>query len=128
MSRAELAEAAQSLPYGWVEDESNEDPSYDRNFLRQQIIPLLKDRWPAMARTTARTMALCAEQEALISELAEADWQAVGEGEGLRIDGLLSLSPCGATTCCATGSAARGRDALPRAAGPAVAGGGAGAR
>lgn len=93
MSRAELAEAAQSLPYGWVEDESNEDPSYDRNFLRQQIIPLLKDRWPAMARTTARTMALCAEQEALISELAEADWQAVGEGEGLRIDGLLSLSP-----------------------------------
>ena len=39
MSRAELAEAAQSLPYGWVEDESNEDPSYDRNFLRQQIIP-----------------------------------------------------------------------------------------
>jgi tRNA(Ile)-lysidine synthetase-like protein len=61
MSRAELAEAAQSLPYGWVEDESNEDPSYDRNFLRQQIIPLLKDRWPAMARTTARTMALCAE-------------------------------------------------------------------
>jgi tRNA(Ile)-lysidine synthase len=92
MSRAELAEAAQSLPYGWVEDESNEDPSYDRNFLRQQIIPLLKDRWPAMARTTARTMALCAEQEALISELAEADWQAVGEGEGLRIDGLLSLS------------------------------------
>ena len=34
-----------------------------------------------MARTTARTMALCAEQEALISELAEADWQAVGEGE-----------------------------------------------
>lgn len=93
MSRAELAQAAQSLPYGWVEDESNEDPSYDRNFLRQQIIPLLKDRWPAMARTTARTMALCAEQEALISELAEADWQAVGEGEGLRIDGLLSLSP-----------------------------------
>ena len=81
-----------------------------------------------MARTTARTMALCAEQEALIGELAEADWQAVGEGEGLRIDGLLSLSPCGATTCCATGSAARGRDALPRAAGPAVAGGGAGAR
>ncbi|WP_420360105.1 ATP-binding protein [Aeromonas caviae] len=53
MSRAELAEAAQSLPYGWVEDESNEDPSYDRNFLRQQIIPLLKDRWPASPRRPA---------------------------------------------------------------------------
>ncbi|MGL5535990.1 MAG: tRNA lysidine(34) synthetase TilS, partial [Aeromonas veronii] len=32
MSRAELAEAAASLPFGWVEDESNQDVSYDRNF------------------------------------------------------------------------------------------------
>jgi len=93
MSRAELAEAAASLPFGWVEDESNLDVSYDRNFLRQTLIPQLKARWPAMAQTAVRSMALCAEQEALIGELAEADWQAVGEGEGLRIDGLLSLSP-----------------------------------
>ena len=71
-----------------MEDESNEDVSYDRNFLRQQLIPQLKARWPAMAQTAARSMALCAEQEALINELAEADWQVAGEGDALCIEAL----------------------------------------
>ncbi|MGL4707351.1 MAG: tRNA lysidine(34) synthetase TilS, partial [Aeromonas veronii] len=93
MSRAELAEAASSLPFGWVEDESNQDVSYDRNFLRQTLIPQLKARWPAMAQTAARSMALCAEQEALLDELAESDWQLAGEGEALHIGPLHALSP-----------------------------------
>ncbi|MGL4251473.1 MAG: tRNA lysidine(34) synthetase TilS [Aeromonas sp.] len=92
ISRAELAEAAATLPFGWVEDESNQDVSYDRNFLRQQLIPQLKARWPAMARTAARSMALCAEQEALLEELAESDWQLAGEGEALHIGPLHALS------------------------------------
>ncbi|MFL9690750.1 tRNA lysidine(34) synthetase TilS [Aeromonas veronii] len=93
MSRAELAEASASLPFGWVEDESNLDVSYDRNFLRQTLIPQLKARWPAMAQTAARSMALCAEQEALLEELAESDWQLAGEGEALHIGPLHALSP-----------------------------------
>ncbi|MCX4037230.1 tRNA lysidine(34) synthetase TilS [Aeromonas caviae] len=92
VSRAELADAAATLPHGWVEDESNQDTRYDRNFLRQQLIPLLKARWPAMAQTAARTMAICAEQEVLINELAESDWQRAGEGEALRIAPLHALS------------------------------------
>lgn len=92
VSRAELAEVAQSLPYGWVEDESNQDVSYDRNFLRQTLIPQLKARWPAMARTAARSMALCAEQETLLTELAEADWRLAGEGSALNIEPLHGLS------------------------------------
>ncbi|MEM0549090.1 MULTISPECIES: tRNA lysidine(34) synthetase TilS [Aeromonas] len=93
ISRAELAEVAATLPYGWVEDESNQDVSYDRNFLRQQLIPRLKARWPAIARTAVRSMALCAEQEALLDELAESDWQLAGEGEALHIGPLHALSP-----------------------------------
>ncbi|MFM5250590.1 tRNA lysidine(34) synthetase TilS [Aeromonas hydrophila] len=92
VSRAELADAAASLPYGWVEDESNQDESYDRNFLRQRLIPQLKARWPAMAQTAARSMALCAEQEALLEELAEADWRLAAAGEALQIAPLLALS------------------------------------
>ncbi|WP_349921387.1 tRNA lysidine(34) synthetase TilS [Aeromonas veronii] len=92
VSRAELAECAATLPYGWVEDESNQDTEYDRNFLRQQLIPQLKARWPAMAQTAVRSMAICAEQEALVDELAQADWQLAAEGEGLRIAPLLGLS------------------------------------
>ena len=108
MSRAELAEAAASLPFGWVEDESNQDVSYDRNFLRQTLIPQLKARWPAMAQTAARSMALCAEQEALLDELAESDWQLAGEGRRSISARCTPFHPPGATTCCATGSAVRG--------------------
>jgi tRNA(Ile)-lysidine synthase len=93
ISRTELADAAVTLPFGWVEDESNQDVSYDRNFLRQQLIPQLKARWPAMAQTAARSMALCAEQEALLDELAESDWHRAGEGEALHIGPLHDLSP-----------------------------------
>ncbi len=50
MSRAELAEAAASLPFGWVEDESNQDVSYDRNFLRQTLIPSSRRAGPPWPR------------------------------------------------------------------------------
>ncbi|MGL5302598.1 MAG: tRNA lysidine(34) synthetase TilS [Aeromonas sp.] len=93
ISRAELAAAAASLPFGWVEDESNQDVSYDRNFLRQQLIPQLKARWPSMAQTATRSMALCAEQEVLLSEIAKGDWQQAGDGAALQIKPLCELSP-----------------------------------
>ena len=126
VSRAELAEVAASLPYGWVEDESNQDESYDRNFLRQRLIPQLKARWPAMAQTAARSMALCAEQEALLEELAEADWRLAAAGEALQIAPLLALSATRRNNLLRYWIRRQGRDALPRAARSALAGGGAG--
>lgn len=53
----------------WVEDESNQDLRYDRNFLRHQITPHLLDRWPGMRKAVARSAKLCGEQEALLHEL-----------------------------------------------------------
>ncbi|WP_428997501.1 ATP-binding protein, partial [Pseudomonas aeruginosa] len=50
----------------WIEDESNQDDSYDRNFLRLRVVPLLQQRWPHFAEATARSAALCAEQESLL--------------------------------------------------------------
>ena len=49
-----------------IEDESNQDDKYDRNFLRLEIIPRLKERWPSIATTASRSAALCAEQQALL--------------------------------------------------------------
>jgi tRNA(Ile)-lysidine synthase len=93
VSRQDLAEAASEAGLSWVEDESNQDLSYDRNFLRQRVIPGLRARWPAIAQTAARSMALCAEQQALLEELAAEDWRLAGEGEALRIAPLHELSP-----------------------------------
>ena len=62
-----------------------------------------------MAQTAARSMALCAEQEALIGELAGSGL-ATGLGRERRCASSLCTGcpRCGATACCATGSAARG--------------------
>ena len=57
----------------WIEDESNQDDTYDRNFLRLRVTPLLQQRWPHFAQATARSAALCAEQESLLDELLASD-------------------------------------------------------
>ncbi|MEB0902747.1 tRNA lysidine(34) synthetase TilS [Citrobacter portucalensis] len=57
----------------WIEDESNQDDIYDRNFLRLRVTPLLQQRWPHFAQAVARSAALCAEQESLLDELLASD-------------------------------------------------------
>ena len=52
----------------WIDDPSNLDVSLDRNFLRQQVIPLIQKRWPAFSKTTSRTAAHCAEATQVLSD------------------------------------------------------------
>ncbi|MDG5901328.1 tRNA lysidine(34) synthetase TilS [Shewanella xiamenensis] len=55
-----------------IDDESNQDDKYDRNFLRLEIIPRLKARWPSIASTASRSAQLCAEQQAIVeTEVSE---------------------------------------------------------
>lgn len=55
-----------------IDDESNQDDKYDRNFLRLEIIPRLKARWPSIASTACRSAQLCAEQQAIVeTEVSE---------------------------------------------------------
>ena len=68
-SRAAIEHYAQAHELDWVEDESNSDERYDRNFLRHQVTPLLNTRWPGIRKAVTRSAALCAEQEALLQEL-----------------------------------------------------------
>ena len=63
-TRGELEQWALAHGLRWIEDESNQDDSYDRNFLRLRVVPLLQQRWPHFAEATARSAALCAEQSA----------------------------------------------------------------
>jgi tRNA(Ile)-lysidine synthase len=69
-SRRELEDWADAHGIAWVEDPSNRDQRFDRNFLRQSIIPALKQRWPSFNRRLAATARACAENEELASSLA----------------------------------------------------------
>ncbi|WP_413737250.1 tRNA lysidine(34) synthetase TilS [Sodalis sp. RH21] len=69
LSRGQLSAYAQSRGLRWIEDESNQDDRFDRNFLRLRILPVLNRRWPHFSQAAARSAQLCAEQEALLDEL-----------------------------------------------------------
>lgn len=53
-SRQQLHEVALALQLPWVEDDSNSNPDFERNFLRLQVIPALSARWPTIATTSSR--------------------------------------------------------------------------
>ncbi|MBD2813862.1 tRNA lysidine(34) synthetase TilS [Xenorhabdus sp. Flor] len=71
VSRAELESYAQKQGLEWVEDDSNQDDRYDRNFLRLNIMPLLNQRWPHFSQAVSRSAGLCGEQEQLLDELLD---------------------------------------------------------
>lgn len=72
-SREALEEYAKSEGLAWVEDESNQDTHFDRNFLRSKIFPLLKERWPGFEQCWQRSASLCTEAEHLQIVLGEQD-------------------------------------------------------
>jgi len=65
--RARLA--LEGLP--WLQDPANADARYDRNFIRQEVLPLLARRWPAAAGNLARAAALQRTAAAVLDEYAD---------------------------------------------------------
>lgn len=45
ISKEDLKAYAIENNLSWVEDESNQDSVYDRNFIRNEVMPLIKTRW-----------------------------------------------------------------------------------
>lgn len=71
LPRAALLDYARAHDLQWVEDPSNTDAALDRNRLRHLVIPRLRERWPALDRTLARSAAHCAEAAVLLDELGD---------------------------------------------------------
>jgi len=62
-AREQLEIYARRHQLSWVEDPSNADTRFDRNFVRRQILPLLKSRWPAASSLIQRSAAHCASAQ-----------------------------------------------------------------
>lgn len=67
-SKQSILDYAKKNDLDWIEDPSNSDTTLNRNYLRQQVIPLIKQRWPAFAKTTSRTALHCAETDSVLSD------------------------------------------------------------
>ena len=91
-SRDSLVDYAEQQGLGWVDDPSNADMRFDRNFIRHKIMPLLKERWPKVTDNMARASAHCATAAEHLDQYA----QAVLNGAGVQhnkvfVSGILRL-------------------------------------
>ena len=68
-TRPQLEDYAQKEKLNWITDESNEDNRYDRNFLRNEILPELRERWAHFDLAVQRSAQHCFEQQQLINDL-----------------------------------------------------------
>lgn len=93
LSRASLEHQAKALGLAWVEDDSNLNTHYSRNFLRHEVLPLLSSRWPAVSEALARTAQHCQEARSNLQALAEIDLPDLKKGQPLPIASLRTLPP-----------------------------------
>ena len=91
----------------WINDPSNDQLRFDRNFIRHQILTPLRARWPSISQTLSRSSRHCSESSTLNAFLAEQDLQAVHD-QNQFTDNILPLKngvehARGKTTQCYTG-------------------------
>lgn len=75
----------------WVEDPHNSDPRYSRSWLRTELMPGLRQRWPQAGESLARFARHAGEVAGLLEALADLDLAATQQGVALSVSGLLSL-------------------------------------
>ncbi|MCU7250737.1 tRNA lysidine(34) synthetase TilS [Pseudomonas koreensis] len=108
VTRAELEAYAQFHQLHWIEDPSNQDRQFSRNYLRHQVMPSLTGRWPQAQASMARSAAHLREAQELLDELAQIDLARCVTPSGFAWLGLPSLD----LAALAGLSAARQRNAL----------------
>ena len=97
-AKSALKNEAQLRNLVWVEDESNVDNRFDRNYLRNAVIPKISQRWPDYTQSLKRTADLNSESDQLAKELAvidldRVDLKAERAGWSISIEDLLMISP-----------------------------------
>ncbi len=93
VERAALRDYAEQHGLDWIDDPSNADRRFDRNFLRHEVLPRLRSRWPDISARLRRSALHAGEAAQLLADLAAADLVALGGvAERLPIDGLSAMS------------------------------------
>ncbi|AXK71566.1 tRNA lysidine(34) synthetase TilS [Lysobacter sp. TY2-98] len=95
VSRETLRTYANAHGLKWLADPSNGDASLDRVFLREQVMPLLRQRWPSVDAALARSAALAAQASSQLQgdDVASLAACTLDSTDTLSIPALRALSP-----------------------------------
>lgn len=72
-SRAQLSDYAGRNNLDWIDDPSNADKRFDRNFVRHEVIPVIKNRWPSVDQPVSRAIQAFSDTQELLDEMARQD-------------------------------------------------------
>jgi tRNA(Ile)-lysidine synthase len=72
-SRTDIESYAKKHKFKWIEDESNQNTDFDRNFIRYKILPILKNRFSHIIKVISRSSSHLAEAQHLLDNLAQID-------------------------------------------------------
>ena len=91
--RTVLVDYAKRFRVAWIEDPTNQQQQFGRNYLRHRVLPLLRERWAGVDVAIARTARHMAEAGELLEESARRDLHAVSDGDGVNVAALRRLPP-----------------------------------
>ena len=91
INRKYLKEYVLKNDLSWLDDPSNYDNDFDRNYLRNKIIPQLEDRWPSLDKRLAKVAKFSFEAKLSIEELAKIDLENTGTIDCYNIELLRDL-------------------------------------
>lgn len=91
--RQEIKSYAIEKGLQWVEDDSNSDSKYSRNFIRNEVLPLVGSRWKAVISNITALTEKAQEAESLLTEIAKEDLEAIKfvDKEGLSHNDILDM-------------------------------------
>ena len=92
-ARTELEAWVRAHELGWIEDDTNRDERFDRNYLRRQVLPAVRQRWPGVGAAVARSARHAAEAQRLLTALARVDLERASDGASLSVKALRTLPP-----------------------------------
>ena len=92
-SRSELESWARSQKLTWIDDDTNADESLDRNYLRRQVLPLIRSRWKGVGSAVSRSSRHAAEGQRLLDSIARLDVERASSGTALFVPSLRALPP-----------------------------------
>ena len=113
-TRADLEAWVRGRGLRWVEDDTNADERFDRNYLRRRVLPAVRARWSGAGAAVARSARHAAEAQRLLEALGRADVERASDGAALSVKVLRMLSPARRRNALRCWITARGR-ALPDA-------------
>jgi len=76
----------------WIEDPSNADLRWRRNFIRSEVLPRLQGHWPEAMQALARAARHAAEAQSLLDDIAGNDLHACQDGTTGRYPFSLSTT------------------------------------